>query len=631
MVLAFGFTLALVLPVGLLVLRFIGIPFKPFSRTLPLAIPVGLSVLPAALFVMGHVIPIQSLYAAMITCLLSLLFWLGRGPLEKVDTVEASRSALLVAFVFLAMIGVVVFWETSSSPILYPAVGDYPKHFGMLQALQQKVLPPENPFFRPGDPVRLSYYYLFHLLPAAVDTLPGVSSSQAFAAAAVFTGFGTLVILHELFRLRWIALLTVILLGGLEMVPLAQQFATSGSCTGWIDCWFSTVSLGATTWSGGGTKVHHFLQAMLWLPQHLNAAMIVFVLIWLRRRNPNRFWVLFPSMVLTMCGSSAYIVFASIGFFVAQVVHERKMSSRSVAGVVAALALVSWLAYEIRPSSNAMTVGLSFGIPASHIFSSPESMVSSSRILQIGNFLLLLVIGLGPAVIVGATTFKEKSARIIPPPIWLGALGAGLIGLFVQTPNPFSPESGNDLGRHSLFLVQLILTVWAGISLARIVRDRRFVTLCALVPLLTVSFLSTFHEVWSLGPHRIAVQMRPSLTTQDFTHATMFLRSNTSPEAIVQAPVPPFSQLFQFSERRSALLDEFHGGSFNVDRVQLSRTKAQIDSIFENLQNPKASEISRQLKIDYLFLRKVRVPTSLGAGLRQIYANDTFVVLALTK
>ncbi|HLG18766.1 MAG TPA: hypothetical protein VI895_02980 [Bdellovibrionota bacterium] len=593
-------------------------------------LPISLSLLlsPALLFIGGHLFPIRpwSVSAWLVVVSLVLLFLSRRYPPTHVEPIEPTLSGkkrtlflAILAIIFITL--TLKLFESQDSSRYFPIFYDYPKHAGVIYALQNHSLPPVNPFFRPFQDIPLSYYYFFHLLPASLTAGGGISTAHAYGLFAFLTAAGFLYAL--LFWLRsqnrsagesLAAVGLLALFGGLDFIVLFVRLLPNLiRCSGTLwGCWWATAPGLASGWNQTIASVLDFLTTAGWMPQHLLSTSTFFLVpaLILRASSPRRILILAPLWVLTTIGSSIYVGilgFGLLGVWLLARYYMRAIRSVKFRDVffplAATLILFATFALEIKPAQLSKTSGFHIGFP---------SLFYPGRlILSMAPYLVLAF--LRPRSLWPSLSSWERALLFV-------SLGASL---FISSTGLLA----NDFSKNAIFVTYCLMAIVAAPSLLGILEPKKRWNMTWLAPLLFAGLLSSLYETVAYGILRLQTQSQPNVTAEDFSEAARFLRDKTPKDSVVQTPVREFNYLLMLSGRRSVILDRSHGALMNVDSAAYESIANKIEDMFDSLDRRRGDELARELGIDYLFFRRRRLPTTLYPELAVAFENNTFVIL----
>jgi hypothetical protein len=607
---------ALILPLGLAALHFLRFPLrKHFAWGLILGLGLGEILLPAFLFVVGHFFAIGPLTVFGASYGLAALLFCARREksvdpqLPRIFWSEKLFLAALSAWLVFQIS--VQFLQPGGEAKYYSIVYDYIKHDGVIFSLANSKLPPSNPFFYPGHPVRLSYYYLFHLLPAGLAPWTASSYHHLFAAVASITAIAVLLLFFAWIRLRadakvsWVSSLLLVFFSGFDCAPafgaLRQLFDT---CNGsFLSCW----------WNAGLNFEFRFVgftSTIVYAPHHVLSMAGLFAVAIGHKLFADRkeALILLPWFALGCIGSSVYI--GAFGLLVAAAVflkNRRAFSWKKASmPVVGTILLLLWLAWEIRPHLEAMNQG--FDVRPLIMFPKEAASWLDRWWILFGYafnafpFVFLLALG--------------RQERWSQAEVWEKfAIVAGLFLCMTIT----SRGTINDFSIRVLCLVRAVAIGLIGPECVRIFTEKTRWKLAVVLPFFLLGAIGSLNHMAYWGWVRMQVQSNPSQATEDYIAMSTFLSKHTPASSIVQGPVRDVSRLLLYSRRKSALLDDVHGSLFNVSRTEWNWAK-------EKIQVGKL----RELGVDYWIVKNEGTPKSAGSdGLEQVFENQRFRVLKI--
>ncbi len=146
---------------------------------------------------------------------------------------------------------------------------DQTTRVSVIDAMTRTGIPPINPSYYPGHPVKLTFlYYFWYILGSMVDAIGGqyVDARAALNASSAWAGLGLMSIMALYLRQRnvnrgeagWrsaktgIVLLTV---SGLDVIPITMLMLATGQIVGSVDVW--------NTW------IQSWVASALWVPHHI--------------------------------------------------------------------------------------------------------------------------------------------------------------------------------------------------------------------------------------------------------------------------------------------------------------------------------------------------------------------------
>lgn len=178
---------------GWLACRLVGFPRSVCLLLAPL---LGAAVWGTFSCLLFHLLPYTpwSLFALFPLLVLFLtLLYRSYASGDTVDRAEGRRQWLSAWGVLLLALPLGGLASVDITPVVYegglftgPAIYDHGK-VAIVDALHRDGLPPVTPYYHPGRPVTLNYYYLWHFLASQVKMLAGCTGWQADASFTWFT------------------------------------------------------------------------------------------------------------------------------------------------------------------------------------------------------------------------------------------------------------------------------------------------------------------------------------------------------------------------------------------------------------------------------------------------------------
>jgi hypothetical protein len=335
-------------------------------------------------------------------------------------------------------------------------------------------VPPANPFFYPGHPVALRYYYYWNVLCALPAKLFGLSPRVTTLAGVAWSGLAlaSLIPLYlkyfceetaELGRksLIGIALLAVT---GLDLIPTLVIFVSRRIILADMEWWDIS-------------QVTSWIDSLLWVPHHvagLVACLGGFLVLWVVPRNAPVSERLKAAVIAALAfasaaGLSVYVTFAFAIFLViwTLVLLRSKLTAEALmfiaAGVVTLIVSLGYLHDLQQPGWN--------GSFATFYVRSLESVEDWAESVIPWNWLhsiflvvllpLYYLIELGFFALVGFVQARSYWRRSGPLLKWeWAAISICAVSLLVST-FMMSNSGNNDLGYRSILFAQFILVLWA--------------------------------------------------------------------------------------------------------------------------------------------------------------------------
>ena len=254
---------------------------------------------------------------------------------------------------------------------------DFTTRVAIINAMTRSGVPPINPSYYPGHPIRLTYLYYFWYIPSSlVDQMGGawVNGRNAMVASVAWCGLGLMATLALYLRLRnhhkgpmaWKAGLLgsgLLMVSGLDFIPalflmLRSRLSIGSSVLqGDIEHWNEQI----TAWVG----------ALSWVPHHV-AAMIACLTGVMLVHSARGKSTLRQSTLMTIAGlafasavglsiyvTAVFVVFWCFWMFILFLQRERGLSTAmAFSGLIALIAVSPFLLGLIGGGSSSSSSGL---------------------------------------------------------------------------------------------------------------------------------------------------------------------------------------------------------------------------------------------------------------------------------
>jgi hypothetical protein len=455
-----------------------------------ISIPVSIAAFPALTYLAWHwsLNAVWVLFGACWLAFCVLVFDRWRRP------VLSRRMVILCAIVGgWVVLGMFCLIDLQIKNRLYfPTVSyDYMLRTAITSSITRSGIPPDNPYFFPGQAFPLRYHY-FWLIPCSlVDRLGGplVGARQAMIAGTLWCGIGLMAMVPLYLRffqpkgagnLEKRTLIGIALLGvtGLDLVPTAILGVLSGGVVESIEWWNGPIM----AWT----------HAVLWVPHHvaaLVACLTGFLVIYhsFHRSDSSRFKQMMAAiaggvMFASSVGLSIYVTFvfaAALGTLVAVLLLKRYRSEAAIlvfSGMVAVAVSVPYLMDLSGGSGRGSGAGGGGGSSAGPLFQlRVRPFILAERIVQaiwpdqswlvpVTDLLLLPLnyfLELGLFSMVGIVMFKRLRRKEQLQLADLSASTIAVTSVLICTFLRSSVITNNDLGWRGLLVAQFILLIWA--------------------------------------------------------------------------------------------------------------------------------------------------------------------------
>jgi hypothetical protein len=650
---------------GLMVLRFLPwLPRRPVPDGLLFAPLVGMVTFGTATLPVFYVVPYRREYLlACFAAFVILLWWRGRGVPANSGVAGPQPCRRVVWAVVAACFGVatlacvhVIPWTAADGAVYTGAVMHDHAKVAIVDAIAREGLPPITPFYAPGAPIPLNYYFGWHYLASQVRLVTGIAGWPTHAAFvwltyAIAVSFCAGMALQLTGRARAAVSAIALSISGCAcdaLAPLARPFPRLSEVI------------------GAATRFHALPEQAIWVPQHVLAAVtVVLVLVMLSHLDESP--LVSGSLVLGLSCAGAFgcsvwvaMVLAVAGPVILVVLfasaRHRPEEGRRAAALLGLAALVAIgfslpivaaaLAGPTAPTRGSVALFLLHPLPRPH-----------SALVQILAYWVLYV-----AAVLGVTFFAGLFGLAIAPLAdrrqWrrfrlLSAISA-LVSLSICQ---FARSTiyTNDLGWRANLVATVVLTIWGAAGLEWLVsraaeragwprRHRRALLVLSAMGL-AVGLAACPRGL--PGPPAGEDPLRGArrrLAKQE--RAWQVVREHAGPSELVQAnPRGAFSELTPwpinisaalFSDRRSAILDPVWGWIY-AHRAEPRARQVTINLVGQVFSaNPSAESVAalRDLLHVKVLLLDPADPVWPGTAIaatgryRQVYRDSDFCVLS---
>jgi hypothetical protein len=453
-----------------------------------IAIVLSVAVSPIILFLVYHFTSAKTtiLFLLLIGIVFSIILLKSKYASLPEEATSFYRTALLVAvgwIIFAILFIVDIQW---GDRLYYNVISyDFTTRVAIVNAITRSGVPPINPSYYPGHPVRLTFLYYFWYIPcslAAQIGSPFVSGYTAMIASVAWCGLALMATIALYLRLRnpaggssstWKSSLLgigLLLVSGLDVIPALLLIISSRVRYGYtflngdIEHWNEQI----TAWIGSVAWVPHHVAALI---ACLAALMLIHSVRGRRTSQQIKAGVIAGLAFASAVGLSVYVtlvfvLFWGIWMIVLFFQKERLLSLiMGLAGIIALIAASPFLAGLVGGNNS----GLSGEIPMAfsvrmflpvYIFISTYPPVLLNLI-----YLLALPINylmeLGFFLIAGILWIQQRRERdLIQNPFHLSEIILLGITVFIGSFIRSTSIGNNDLGWRAWLVGQFILLVW---------------------------------------------------------------------------------------------------------------------------------------------------------------------------
>ena len=247
---------------------------QPVVR-LGIGIVLSFAISPILFFLTSNFFP--KIFTLLILAGIALAFTLLLFRKEKPAALVINSQAKYFYFIGAAwaVIAILSLVDIQWKDQLFLSVASYDQttRVSVVDAITRTGVPPINPTYYPGGPVKLTFlYYFWYILCSVIDSIggPTIDARAALNASSAWSGIGLMALIALYLRQRnssdiksaWrSARIGVILLAvsGLDVIPIAVLVARMGKIVGSIDVWNTPIS----AWAGSNLWVPHHIASMI--------------------------------------------------------------------------------------------------------------------------------------------------------------------------------------------------------------------------------------------------------------------------------------------------------------------------------------------------------------------------------
>ncbi|MGA7194467.1 MAG: hypothetical protein WBW94_12630 [Anaerolineales bacterium] len=454
-----------------------------------ISIVLSMAICPILLFLVYHFTSAKATISLLL--LIGIIFAIILLKSKQASSNEESKSlyriALLVAFgwvIFSILFIVDIQW---GNRLYYNVISyDFTTRVAIINAITRSGVPPINPSYFPGHPVRLTYLYYFWYIPGSIVAQigsPFISGYTAMIASVSWCGLALMAVIALYLRLRnpegnakvWknsLLGIGLLLISGLDVIPalaliITTRFTTGGAyLDGDIEHWNEQI----TAWIG----------SVSWAPHHVAAliACVAGVLLIQSIRGQKRSKQIKASIIAGLAFASAiglsvyvtlvFVIFWGIWMIVLFFQKEGSISLLMVfTGMIALIAASPFLAELLLGGNGSASSG---GIPLAfsvRVFI-PVLLFLSNYPPALLNLILLLVLPinylmeLGFFFVTGLLWIQQhRRGTLTQNPFYFLEIVLLSVTIFIGSFVQSTAISSNDLGWRAWLPGQFILLVWS--------------------------------------------------------------------------------------------------------------------------------------------------------------------------
>lgn len=197
---------------------------------------------------------------------------------------------------------------------------DQTTRVSVIDAITRTGVPPMNPGYYPGEPVKLTFiYYFWYVICSMVDVLGGkyVDARASLNASSAWIGLGLMAVIALYFRMRNMLRLEVVwksvqlgvaflAISGLDVLPAVFLMIRTEKMIGSIDVW--------NTW------IQSWVASALWVPHHLASLLAgmcaILLLHYARGKSQTRQFTILAVAGLSFASAFGLSVYVALVFVV---------------------------------------------------------------------------------------------------------------------------------------------------------------------------------------------------------------------------------------------------------------------------------------------------------------------------
>ena len=453
-----------------------------------IAIVLSMAICPIILFLVYHFTSAKA--TIFLLLLIGIVFAIILVKTKQVPLTGESKSlyqiALLVVsgwIIFSILFIVDIQW---GDRLYYNVISyDFTTRVAIINAITRTGVPPINPSYFPGHPVRLTYLYYFWYIPCSLVAQTGspfISGYTAMIASVTWCGLALMAIIALYLRLRnpegnvrkWKSSLlgiSLLLISGLDVIPalalmIATRLTTGGAyLDGDIEHWNEQI----TAWIGSVSWAPHHVAALI---ACLAGVMLIHSIRGQKISKQIKAAIVAGLAFASAIGLSIYVTMVFVLFWGLWMIalflqKERRLSMlMAVAGTIALIAAGPFLAGLVSGNGPISSGGIPIAFSV-RIFVPVLLFLSSypSVLLNL-IFLLLLPINylmeLGFFLITGMLWIQQHNIKQLKQnPFYISEIILLAVTVFIGSFVQSTAIASNDLGWRAWLPGQFILLIWS--------------------------------------------------------------------------------------------------------------------------------------------------------------------------
>lgn len=540
----------------------------------------------------------------------------GSAGLERLSGDRPQRLSLAVTGIAVGvwvMVAILILMDVQVGQQLFPSVTfyDYTKHAAITDAISRTGVPPDNPFFYPGHPQKLFYYYFWFLYCSVVDVVGGplITARAASIGGAICAGVGFILMLQMLlktfvtpnqktsFRLVCAGGLCLLLVSGFDFIPALLVNSIDAARHNLLSC-------ASVDW-WNGDAVTGLLGTMLWVPQHIAALCVCFLVSLMIRtvvKDVGDRQVNFVHAGIGgICIASAFgmSVYVTICFGVIwacwlwQMISQKsKAPATQLAVTLAAGALCTspFLLELYNHGTHTQQIGIGVRTLAilDVLFPLPAP---ASYALDLATLPIYYFFELGFYAIVALVYLRNRKKFPSEPFLLIAFICSLVISTFLR-----STVRNNDLGNRAILPAQVVTLIWAVQMIRNIVSVEKPVSILrALPPWMVVcaglGIATTAYDLYLLRTYELVsdgARNYAHRAAYEFMATTFPVNSIVAYNPQASGREPYFFGIDPFygscANRQLVVSDKDYGMMFGVDREDFMPVYDKIIGLFRGAE-----------------------------------------------
>lgn len=557
--------------------------------------------------------------------------------------VKCSKGATLLILSVLVLAVLLPYIEISTdSDIFQCTVGDWDGREGVVWSIKNLGLPLQDPFFYPGESLRMYYPLYFYLMPAAISSIAsGVPIVAGWLFGMVMVAISLCWVLAEYARGFvkkpgvWIGIVCVTMfVGGFDwivvLVKSIVEYLRGGSpqMVRHVDAWASASQI----------RVDNIYAAVIWAVPHICAVLMFLLLIRLMPVSTKQMAraVLAGIVMAAIFGLSPYVftgVAVVLLLHLLRIFHRMVFKKKSRPLLLGFLIMLFVCTIILIPYVwDLQKADLSGGKPKL-IARVPESDIAvfcylfgDAIIWRLLDMLIYFLVELGPILLLGVVGCRQLiKQRALTHKSWY--LIWGVLGSFVIASLFRSTGTYNDLGMRVILIAQAGLAMFTVVALAKWKTWKKGYRVLVVGLLLAGSF-SVAWEVGAVGLSRFILRYPPDRF--ELYNACRYISEYTPRDAVIA--VDPKckrpERARRWMERRIMIGSNLPGSLAYTEPMLLRQTRELNNRLFSNSMNKAILSELKKNNVSYMLL-KIQDEDFHSGLLKMVYHNNSYAVMAV--